>query len=96
MTDLTVTEADMQSLSAALVAALVDLGAVQRSLHRMDMEPLGAASLLQEETTFARTRYGDVAELGEGLNDRQDEVDRVAPTLHHTDQRLARNSPRTQ
>lgn len=94
MTDLAVTEADMQSLSAALAAALVDLAAVQRSLHRLNLEPLGAAPLLQEETTFTRTRYDDLTGLGAALKDRQDEVERVGPTLRRTDRRLAHNSPR--
>ncbi|MBY8883175.1 hypothetical protein [Actinacidiphila acidipaludis] len=96
MTDLAVTEADMQSLSAALVTALVDLGAVRRSLQHMNLEALGAPPLLEEETTYTRTRYDDVTEVGQRLSDRRDEVDHVGPTLRHTDQRLAHNSPRTQ
>lgn len=96
MTDLAVTEADMQSLGSALVTALQELAAVQNALHRMNLDPLGAPPLLDEETTYTRTRYNDVAEVGRALSDRHEDVERVAPTLRRTDGRLAHNAPQAQ
>lgn len=96
MTDLAVTEADMQTLSAALVVALRDLAAVQTSLRHMDLSPVGAPPLLEEETAFTRTRFDDLTALGEGITDRHDDVERVGPTLERTDHRIAHNAPRPQ
>lgn len=89
MTDLTVTEADLQSLSAALVMALNDLEAVQHALRHIDVGPVGAPSLLEEERTFTSTRDNDLTVLGEDIAARHDDVERVVPTLRATDHRLA-------
>lgn len=88
MADLTVTEADLQSLSAALVMTLTDLEALQHSLHHMDVGPVGAPPLLEAETTLTRTRNNDLTTLGEGIAARHDDVERVVPRLREIDQRL--------
>ncbi|MFF6956630.1 hypothetical protein [Streptomyces sp. NPDC008317] len=95
MTDLAVNEADMQSLSAALGTALLELTALQHSLHHMNLDPVGAPPLLDEQTTYTRTRYDDVTDLGKNLNDRIDDVERVGPTLQRTDHQLSDNAPQT-
>lgn len=96
MADLTVTEADLQSLSAALVMTLTDLEALQHSLGHMDVSPVGAPPLLEEERTLTRTRDNDLTALGEGVAARQDDVERVMPTLRATDQRLGSNVARAE
>jgi hypothetical protein len=96
MADLAITEADLQSLSAALVATLNDLEALQSSLRHMDVGPVGAPPLLEEERTFTSTRDSDLTVLGEGIADRHGEVERVAPTLRATDHRLASNVQRAE
>lgn len=89
MADLVVTEAEMQSLSAALVVALSDLELLQGSLRHMDVSAVGAAPLIEEERTFTRTRCDDLAVLGEGIAGRRDDVERVVPELRATDRQLA-------
>jgi hypothetical protein len=96
MTDLTVTEADLQSISAALVMTLTDLEALQHSLRHMDAGPVGAPPLLEEERTFTRTRDDDLTVLGEGIAARHDDVERVVPTLRVTDDRLAHHVQRAE
>ena len=96
MADLAMTEADLQSLSAALVMTLNDLEALQSSLRHMDVGPVGAPPLLEEERTFTSTRDHDLTVLGEGIADRHGEVERVAPTLRATDDRLASNVQRAE
>jgi hypothetical protein len=96
MADLTVTEADLQSLSAALVVTLTDLQALQNSLRHMDVGPVGAPPLLEEERTLTRTRDSDLTALGEGVAARHEDIDRVMPTLHATDERLASNVQRAE
>jgi hypothetical protein len=89
MADLAITEADLQSLSAALVMALTDLEALQHSFRHMDAGPVGAPPLLEEEQTLTSTRANDLTVLGEGIAARHDDVERVVPTLRATDHRLA-------
>jgi hypothetical protein len=89
MTDLVVTEADLQSLSAALVMTLNDLEALRRSLRHTDVSPIGAPPLMEEEEEFARTRDHDLTLLGEGIAGRHDDVERVVPELRSTDHRVA-------
>jgi hypothetical protein len=96
MADLAVTEADLQSISAALVMALGDLEALQRSLRHMDAGPVGAPPLLEEERTFTRTRDNDLTALGGGITARHDDVGRVVPTLRATDHGLARRAQRAE
>jgi hypothetical protein len=96
MTDLAVTEADLQSLSAALAMTLNDLEALQHSLRHMDAGPVGAPPLLEEEQTLTSTRDNDLTVLGEGIAARHDDVERVVPTLRATDHRLANHVQRAE
>lgn len=96
MADLTVSEADLQSLSAALVTTLTDLQALQDSLRHMDVGPVGAPPLLEAERALTRTRDNDLTALGEGVAARHDDVERVVPTLRATDQRLGSNVARAE
>lgn len=96
MTDLVVTEADLQSISAALAMTMGDLEALQRSLRHMDAGPVGAPPLLEEERTFTRTRDDDLTVLGGDITDRHDDVERVVPTLRATDHRLAGHARRAE
>jgi hypothetical protein len=57
----------------------------------MDLGPVGAPPLLEEERTLTRTRDSDLTALGEGIAAPHDEVERVMPT-----QRLASNVARAE
>jgi hypothetical protein len=89
MGDLTVSEADLGTLGTALARSLGDLEALRRSLRNLDMSAVGARPLTDAERTYARTRHDDLTALGAELAARQDEIDRVVPTLTATDHRLA-------
>lgn len=94
MADLVMSETDLQSLSAALMLSLKDLEAVQQSFRRMDVNPVGAPPLLEEERTFTITRDDDITALGHGLADQLDQVERVVPTICRVDDRLDQRAQR--